>query len=102
MTREERAKAIWVLDDMKVKIDIPKVAVTQNNRNWALDMAIETLEQEQKADQFTNWVAEKIFDGACEDEAFAEICCRKLAKLGIVRANGDEWELVEPMKSEEE
>ena len=31
----------------------------------------------------------------------AEIACRKLAKLGIVRANGDEWELVESRESEE-
>lgn len=52
MTREkaiiekERKKAIKVLDDMKVKIDIPKAAKTQNDRNWALDMAIKTLEQE--------------------------------------------------------
>ena len=28
-------------------------------------------------------------------DSFAEIACRKLAKLGIVRAKGDEWELVE-------
>ncbi len=44
MTREE--KAIRVLDDMKVKIDIPKAAVTQIDKNWALDMAIEALKQE--------------------------------------------------------
>ena len=46
MTREERKKAIEVLDDMKVKIDIPKAAKTQNDRNWALDVAIKALEQE--------------------------------------------------------
>lgn len=40
MTREE---AIEVLDDMKVKIDIPKSAVTQHKRNEALDMAISAL-----------------------------------------------------------
>lgn len=34
-------------------------------------------------------------------DSFAEIACRKLAKLGIVRAKGDEWELVEPQESEE-
>lgn len=43
MTREERDKAIRVLEDMKVKIDIPKAAVMQNNKNWALDMAIKEL-----------------------------------------------------------
>ena len=34
-------------------------------------------------------------------DAFPEIACRKLAKLGIVRAKSDEWELVEPQESEE-
>jgi len=46
MTREERKKAIKVLDDMKVKIDVPKAAKMQNDKNWALDMAIKALEQE--------------------------------------------------------
>ena len=50
MTREERKKAIEVLNDMKVKIDIPKAAKTQNDRNWALDVAIKALEQEPSED----------------------------------------------------
>ena len=40
MTNKE---AIEVLDDMKVKITIPKSAVTQNKRNEALDLAITAL-----------------------------------------------------------
>ena len=36
-------EAIEVLDDMKVKIRVPKSAVTQNKRNDALDMAIAKL-----------------------------------------------------------
>lgn len=40
MTNEE---AIEVLDAMKVKIEIPKAAVTQYKRNVSLDMAIEAL-----------------------------------------------------------
>jgi len=43
MTREE---IVNILDDMKVKIDIPKAAKTQINRNKALDRAIKALEQE--------------------------------------------------------
>lgn len=60
-------------------------------------------EQEPKTGQFAEWVAREIFDDNWEynKEAFAEIACRKLAKLGIVRAKGDEWELVEPQESEE-
>ena len=36
-------EAARVLEDMKVKIEIPKAAVTQWKRNTALDMAIEAL-----------------------------------------------------------
>lgn len=51
---------------------------------------------------FANWVAEEIFDENWEynKDAFAELTCRRLAKLGIVRAKGDEWELVEPQERE--
>lgn len=46
---------------------------------------------------FARWVASEIFDDMWEynKDSFAEIACRKLAKLGIVRAKSDEWELVE-------
>ena len=40
LSQEEAAK---VLEDMKVKIEIPKAAVTQWKRNTALDMAVEAL-----------------------------------------------------------
>lgn len=43
MTNEE---TIEVLDDMKVKIGIPKSAITQQKRNEALDKAIKLLEQQ--------------------------------------------------------
>lgn len=61
--------------------------------------AIKALEQE--PNDFAKWVAREIFDDEWEynKDAFAEIACRKLAKLGIVRANGDEWELVEPQEA---
>lgn len=51
---------------------------------------------------FAEWVAEEIFDENWEynKDAFAELACRKLAKLGIVIAKGDEWVLVEPQESE--
>lgn len=44
MTEHE---AIKVLDDMKVKIDLPKAAIMQNKKNEALDMAIQVLKQSQ-------------------------------------------------------
>ena len=71
--------------------------------NNAYDVAIKALEQSPEMDQFAKWVAAEIFDDMWEynKDSFAEIACRKLAKLGIVRAKGDEWELVEPQESEE-
>lgn len=59
--------------------------------------------QEPKAEQFAKWVATEIFDDLWEynKDSFAEIACRKLAELGIVRAKGDEWELVETQESED-
>lgn len=64
---------------------------------------LDYLEQEPKMEQFAKWVATEIFDDMWEynKDSFAEIACRKLAKLGIVRAKGDEWELVESQESEE-
>lgn len=51
MTIEE---IISVLDDMKVKIDIPKAAVMQNNKNYALDAAIDTMRKYQKIQEIIN------------------------------------------------
>ena len=64
---------------------------------------LDYLEREPKTEQFAKWVATEIFDDIWEynKDAFAEIACRKLAKLGIVRAKGDEWELVEPQERED-
>lgn len=60
--------------------------------------------QESKELQFARWVANEIFSDMWElnKDAFDELACRKLTKLGLVRANGDEWELVEPQESEGE
>lgn len=67
-----------------------------------VEEVIEAIEQEPKMEQFAKWVATEIFDDMWEynKDSFAEIACRKLAKLGIVRAKGNEWELVE--REEEE
>ena len=67
-----------------------------------VEEVINALEQSPKTEQFAKWVATEIFDDMWEynKDSFAEIACRKLAKLGIVRAKGDEWELVESEASE--
>ena len=84
--------------------DCANCDIVQNveDLNNAYDVAIKVLEQEPKTEQFAKWVATEIFDDMWEynKDSFAEIACRKLAKLGIVRAKGDEWELVESEASE--
>ena len=59
-------------------------------------------EQEPKTEQFAKWVASEIFDEMWEynKDAFAEIACRKLEKLGIVRAKDNEWKLIESKESD--
>lgn len=51
----------------------------------AFDVAAEAL-------RFVQWIAEEIFLENAND-AFTEIACRKLAKLGIIKLDGDEWVL---------
>ena len=79
--------------------DCANCDIVQNveDLNNAYDVAINALEQSPEMEQFAKWVATEIFDDMWEynKDSFAEIACRKLAKLGIVRAKGDEWELVE-------
>lgn len=95
MTRED---AIKELKDFK-------------DKSWdgmpeeVIDIAIKALEQESELAQFAKWVASEIFDDDWDEynkDAFEEIACRKLAKLGLVRANNDYWELVKPQESEVE
>ena len=52
---------------------------------------------EKEFKSFAEWVANEIFDENWEynKDAFAEIACRKLSKLGIVARMGDDWVLVE-------
>lgn len=53
-------EAIAILEDMKVKIDIPNAAVTQRKRNEALEMAIRSLTNDECVDAIMNEVCKKI------------------------------------------
>lgn len=53
-------EAIAILEDMKVKIDIPNAAVTQRKRNEALEMAIRSLVINEQTDAIMNEVMKKI------------------------------------------
>ena len=95
MTREEMLDGLYEIKNWKCNGDAKTHEVVSE--------AIKVLEQEPKTERFAKWVATEIFDDMWEynKDAFAEIACRKLEKLGIVRANDDEWELVEPQESED-
>lgn len=75
-----------------------------DKRIYTLSDGYNDTPKKQDLDDFARWVASEIFDDMWEynKDAFAEIACRKLAKLGVVRATGDEWELVESQESEDE
>ena len=97
MTREEQTD--WLC---RLRADLNNgVIFTPWNKEFT-EALTGILEQEPKMEQFAKRVATEIFDDMWEynKDSFVEIACRKLEKLGIVRAKGDEWELVE--REEEE
>lgn len=53
-------EAIAVLEDMKVKIDLPRAAETQRKRNEALEMAIRSLTNNEHVDAIMNEVMKKV------------------------------------------
>lgn len=105
MTREEREKAIRILDDMKVKIDIPKAAVMQNDKNWALDMAIKALEQEPCEDSVSRQAVKDIIYEECSgtklDIDFAKVLLLQRAVKALkpvvpIRSKGH-WDIKDNM-----
>ncbi len=62
--------------------------------NWLKDYK-RLLVREPKTDykSFAEWVASEIFsdEWECNKDGFEEIACRKLSKLGLVKADGDKW-----------
>ena len=40
---------------------------------------------------FAKWVAQEIFRENFDGEVFAELACRKLNLLGIVKTDGEKW-----------
>lgn len=96
-----RVEAIKAIDEKAKRI---KNADTLNGLAGAVGILFDLPSvklQEPKMEQFAKWVASEIFDEwEYNKDTFAEIACRKLAKLGIVRAKGDEWELVDQQESD--
>lgn len=46
-------------------------------------------------EQFAEWVAEEVMCEDFGDGFFAEVACRKLYRLGIIKMDGDKWKLEE-------
>ena len=63
---------------------------------YECDMRDKALKRVENLEKFAKWVANEIFDDMWEynKDAFAEIACRKLSKVGLVKADGDKWVLV--------
>ena len=79
--------------DVVPKGSVSHIATTKCLGYW--DVAIKALE-------FAEFVAEEIFDENWEynNDVFAEIACRKLADMGIVKADWDKWYLMESEESD--
>jgi len=63
---------------------------------YECDMRDDALKRVRNLEKFAEWVATEIFDDMWEynKDAFAEIACRKLSKVGLVKADGDKWVFV--------
>ena len=107
---KERANEIQSLVNDKVYNNMPYDTIDPVSAFLAgrmIGMMQETLKKElekevdSETEQFAMWVATEIFDDNWKynKDAFAELACRRLAKMGIVEAKGGEWELI---KSESE
>lgn len=43
--------------------------------------------------EFADWVAEEVMREDFGDGFFAEVACRKLYRLGIIKMDGEKWKL---------
>ncbi len=98
MTKEKRELAIADMRKLKAEyMNGRKLDVITERKCKSFDMAIKALEQEPKTDykSFCEFVAKTVMEEDFEINAGAnaEIFCRKLADLGIIRADGDSWVL---------
>ena len=76
-------EAIAILEDMKVKIDIPNAAVTQRKRNEAIEMAINALTNDEYVDAIMNEVCKKISVTAqSDDPALPKVVLEETQRLG--------------------
>ena len=59
----------------------------------AIDMAVEALKADAKLVRFAEWVADWVLRSDFEENAggFAELACRRLEALGIMRKEGHYW-----------
>ena len=77
-------EAVKILDDLKVKIDIPKSAVTQRNRNIALDMAIQAIEEQR-------WIPVSEGLPPIGDEVIVTTVWGEVTKAERYRSGNEDW-----------
>ena len=82
MNREEEKKILERIVNTSNELTHP---VILNTEMGAIKVALEAL-------KFAEWVAKEIFSEDMDD-AFAELACRRLEKLGMVTADGNKWVL---------
>lgn len=75
----------------------PQTEILLNQHDSELNRVKDELETKADYKAFAEWVASEIFTEEWEynKDAFAEIACRKLNKLGIVASEGNVWTLKE-------
>ena len=64
---------------------------------YECDMRDEALKRVENLEKFAKWVAGEIMpeiEWLNNQNAFPELACRRLEKLGLVKADGDKWVLV--------
>lgn len=98
-----RREAIYLADEMKYDLPdderLADLAISHNEAilDYQTKLSLLPSVRPVKNDKFIQFVTDEIFDENWEYNAgaFAELACRRLAKMGYVRENGDKWEKVE-------
>ena len=89
MTNEE---AIQIIESECYIADLLNLDRTQMV-NTALNIAIESMKELEKLKQFIHFVAKSVMEDDFETNGsfYAEVFCRKLNKLGVIREDGENW-----------
>ena len=91
-TVEEFMESYKVVDTEEIYTNGMELVPIFRMRQWFGHIGWE----EEQYKKFAEWVADRIFSDDFEDDSFAEVACRKLEKLGLVKKVVGNWRYVEP------